>query len=476
MLKTKIVCTLGPSSNSTEMIEKMVEAGMNVVRLNFSHGTHEEHGEVIKRIKEVRERMEVPLAIMLDTKGPEIRLGRFDGGHAIIETGSSFTLVTNDCLGDSTRAYITYADLPSQVQIGGRILLNDGAIELIVEETTDTEIRCSVSAGGEIRDGKGVNVPNVHLKMPHLSAKDKSDILFGIENDIDFIAASFMRSKEDIVGMRKFVDYNGGHDIKIISKIENLEGIENFDDILKYSDGIMVARGDMGVEVAFERLPGLQKRFIRKCYQAGKMVITATQMLESMIEHPTPTRAEISDVANAVFDGTSAVMLSGETAIGKYPLRAVRAMAKIAEQAENDAFTMHAYESIGYDIDNTDVTNALCDAACTTASDLNAKAIITLTTAGTSARRMSKFRPTQPIVAATPRVKTFHQLALSWGVYPVLALTQDSSEKLFRHAVDCAKQLDLVSPGDLVVISAGVPVALSGNTNLLKVETVRGND
>ncbi|MGN1345927.1 MAG: pyruvate kinase [Eubacteriales bacterium] len=478
MRKTKIVCTLGPASNSTEKIEEMVHAGMNVARLNFSHGTHEEHGEVIKRIKEVRERLAVPLAIMLDTKGPEIRLGKFEGGGAMLEAGTRFTLTTADPgeLGDASHGAITYRDLPGQVSAGCAILLNDGNIELRVLETTADAIVCEVVSGGEIRNGKGVNVPNVPLNMPHLSEKDKSDLLFGIEKDVDFVAASFVRRADDVIGMRKFLDYNGGHDIKIISKIENTEGIENFDEILKYSDGIMVARGDMGVEVDFERLPGLQKRFIKKCYQAGKMVITATQMLESMIENPTPTRAEISDVANAVFDGTSAVMLSGETAVGRYPLRAVRAMAKIAEQAENDAFAMGAYESMSYEIDYTDVTNALCDAACTTANDINAKAIITLTTTGKSARRMSKFRPVQPIVAATPRMKTLHQLALSWGVYPVLARVQDSLDKLFLHAIDCAKQDDVVSAGDTVVIAAGTPVLTPGNTNILKVEVVRGNE
>lgn len=472
MLKTKIVCTLGPSSDSEEMIEKMIRAGMNVARLNFSHGTHEGHGKVVDRIKRVREKLNMPCAIMLDTKGPEMRLGKFDGGSAVLETGSRFILTTDEVLGTSERGTVSFKSLPSQLSPGNKILFDDGAIELDVEKISGNDITCVVAAGGVIKDGKGVNIPSVHLEMQHLSDKDKSDLLFGIENEVDFIAASFVRTKEDIIGMRKFVDYHGGHEIRIISKIENLEGIENFDEILKYSDGIMVARGDMGVEVDFERLPGLQKRFIKKCYQAGKMVITATQMLESMIEKPTPTRAEISDVANAVFDGTSAVMLSGETAIGKYPLRAVRAMAKIAEQAEFDAFSAGVYSSMKYDIDYTDVTNALCDAACTTAADIKAKAIVTLTTTGRSARRMSKFRPIQPIVAATPRKKTFHQLALSWGVYPVLAIEQDSSDKLFMHAVDCAKELDLVSPGDLVVIAAGVPVQTPGNTNTLKVQKV----
>ena len=480
MLKTKIVCTLGPASNSPEMIEKMIRAGMNVARLNFSHGTHEEHAEVIDRIKKARDRLGVPLAIMLDTKGPEIRLGRFAGGEAELKDGERITLRTDDpdLEGTASEVYITYAGLPAEISPGTRILLNDGAIELTAEKLFPEEgkIEALVTSGGLIKSGKGVNVPNVHLDMPHLSDRDKADLIFGIEHDVDFVAASFVRSKADVTGMRKFLDYHGGHGIKIISKIENLEGVDNFAEILERSDGIMVARGDMGVEVAFERLPGLQKRFIKECYQSGKMVITATQMLESMIEKPTPTRAEISDVANAVFDGTSAVMLSGETAVGKHPLAAVRAMAKIAEQAEHDALEADAYNDMHYVIDTSDVTAALCDAACTTANDIRAKAIVTLTTTGKSARRMSKFRPTQPVVAATPLAKTFHQLALSWGVYPVLSLRQETLEDLLVHAVDCAKELDLVSPGDLVVIAAGVPVLTPGNTNLLKVEVVKGNE
>ena len=475
MLKTKIVCTLGPASNSTEMIEKMIEAGMNVARLNFSHGTYEEHEAVIERLKEVRARMQVPLAIMLDTKGPEVRIRKFDGGSAVLETGADFTLTTDDVLGDASRVTISYDRLPGELSPGDRVLLDDGNIELTVRECVEHEIRCTVTAGGLLRSGKGVNIPNVHLHMPHMSEKDKCDLLFGIRHDVDFVAASFMRSREDVVGMRKFLDYNGGHQIRIISKIENLEGVGNFDEILDSSDGIMVARGDMGVEVPFERLPGLQKRFIKACYQSGKMVVTATQMLESMIEHPNPTRAEISDVANAVFDGTSAVMLSGETAMGKYPLRAVRAMAKIAEQAEEDACQMDAYGGMRYAVDYNDVTNAVCDAACTTARDSRAKAIITMTATGRSARRMSKFRPIEPIVAATPDAKTFHQLSLSWGVYPVLALTQDTQEALFRHAVDCAKQLSIVEKGDRVVICAGIPVGRNCNTNTIKVEVVDEN-
>ena len=476
MLKTKIVCTLGPASNSEEMIEKLIRAGMNVARLNFSHGTHEEHADVIDRIKRARAKLQAPVAIMLDTKGPEIRLCKFADGHATLHAGNNFTLTTEDILGDSTKVTITYPNLPKELKPGDSVLLDDGNISLTVLECTEKDILCNVTYGGVIKSGKGVNIPNVHLDMVHLSEKDKSDLIFGIEHDVDFIAASFMRNKMDVIGMRKFLDYNGGHAIKIISKIENLEGVDNFDEILNESDGIMVARGDMGVEVNFERLPGIQKRFIKACYQSGKMVITATQMLESMIEHSNPTRAEISDVANAVFDGTSAVMLSGETAVGKYPLRAVAAMAKIAEQAEQDAVLLNAYDNMSYKMDYDDITNAICDAACTTAKDSRASAIITMTASGRSARRMSKFRPTQPIVAATPIDKTYHQLALSWGVYPVLARLQESQEGLIRHAIDCAKQIDIVSEGDRVVVCAGVPVGLPGTTNLLKVEVIGGRE
>lgn len=477
MLKTKIICTMGPASNSAEMIEKMIKAGMNVARINFSHGQYEDHAAVIARLKAARKKLQVPLAIMLDTKGPEIRLKKFQNGVAELETGAEFTLYADaneERLGDCHGVSVTYADLPKELKPGDAVLLDDGNIELEVISCGEKEVRCSITAGGTIKDGKGVNLPGVHLDMPHLSEKDKDDLIFGIEHDVDLVAASFIRSKDDVIGMRKFLDYNGGHDIKIISKIENLEGVENFSEILDYSDGIMVARGDMGVEVAFERLPGLQKRFIKECYQSGKMVITATQMLESMISHPNPTRAEISDVANAVFDGTSAIMLSGETAVGQYPLRAVRAMARIAEQAERDAAVMGAYDQMHYDVDFDDFTNAVCDAACIMAKDIQAAAIITLTNSGRSARRMSKFRPVQPVVAATPKEKTFHQLSLSWGVYPVLSRIQENQEELFRHAIDCAKQIDIVSEGDRVVICAGVPVG--GTTNTLKVEVIAGRE
>lgn len=472
MRRTKIVCTLGPASNSESVIKQMLLNGLNVARLNFSHGSHEDHAKTIETFRKVRDSLKLPAAVMLDTKGPEVRIKTFKDGAVEIENGSTFTLSTMDFEGDSNKVSITYKDLPSQVTKGKRILIDDGKIILEVQECTDTDIICRVLEGGVLKNRKSINVPNTHLDMPYISEKDEADLIFGIEHDIDFVAASFVRNKDDVIRLRKFLDYHGGHSIRIISKIENIEGVENFDEILENSDGIMVARGDMGVEVEFERLPGIQKMFIKKCYQSGKMVITATQMLESMITSYTPTRAEISDVANAVFDGTSAVMLSGETAMGEHPPRVVEVMAKIVEQAEHDALEMNAYYGIRYDVDTTDVTNAICDAACTTARDLKCKAIIAVTTSGKTARRVSKFRPHEPIVASTPEKKTYHQLALSWGVFPVLAINQENEDKLFQHAVDCAKQIDLVSSGDTVVVTAGVPLSVAGTTNTIKVQIV----
>ncbi len=472
MSRTKIVCTIGPATNSEEMLTRLVRSGMNVARLNFSHGTHEYHKDTLERIKRVRRREGMPVAILLDTKGPEIRVKDFKDGFAELREGAEFTLTIREIEGTEQAVTVTYAGMPAELSEDNSILIDDGNIELCVKRCTETDVICQVVRGGRISNHKGINVPNVHLDMPFLSEQDQSDILFGIENDVDFIAASFVRCKEDIIALRKFVDYHGARDLRIIAKIENIEGVNNFDEILRYADGIMVARGDMGVELSFERLPGLQKRFIKKCYQSGKMVITATQMLESMISHANPTRAEITDVANAVFDGTSAVMLSGETAMGKYPALAVEVMGRIVTQAENDAFEMDAYAGISYEIDNNDTTNAVCDATCTTARDISAKAIIAVTKSGQTARRMSKFRPVQPIVAATPVEKTFHQLALSWGVFPVLARLQSSSDELLLHAIDCAKQIDAVENGDIVVIAAGIPLDTTGSTNLMRVAVV----
>ena len=472
MRKTKIVCTIGPSCCSEDMIEKMIKAGMNVARLNFSHGDHDYHKGNIETVKSVRKRLNSPVAIMLDTKGPEIRVKTFKNGKVTLNEGDIFTLRSNDVEGNEKEVSVTFPKLPSQLEDGTRILLDDGKIELCVLRAEEDFAECRVVCGGVLSDKKGINLPNVPISMPYLSERDKSDILFGIENDVDFVAASFVRNKEDVIALRKFINYNGGHSIKIVSKIENSEGICNFDEILEASDGIMVARGDLGVEIEYELLPGIQKRFIKQCYKSGKMVITATQMLDSMMSSPTPTRAEITDVANAVFDGTSAVMLSGETAAGKYPITAVKVMAKIVEQAEKDAFGMNIYEGVDYDLDTSDITNAVCDAACTTARDIKAQAIVALSKYGQTARRMSKFRPPQPIIAPTPVEKTFNQLALSWGVYPVLSRFQKTSDELFCHAIDCAKQIDMVSVGDRVVIIAGIPLDTPGNTNIMKVEIV----
>ncbi len=472
MLKTKIVCTIGPASRSEKVMTEMLKAGMNVARLNFSHGDHASHKEVIETFRRVRERLGKPAAIMLDTKGPEVRICTFKDGKIMLNTGDTFTLTTETVEGDSTRVSVTYADLPSQLKVGDRVLIDDGRLELTVKELTDTDVVCVVVTGGHLTNRKGVNVPGVHLDIPYLSEQDMADLRFGVENDVDYIAASFVRSADDVIAMRNYLDYYGGHNIRIIAKIENTEGIDNFEEILKQANGIMVARGDMGVEVNYERLPGLQKRFIRRCYQSGKIVITATQMLESMIHNTTPTRAEITDVANAVFDGTSAVMLSGETAMGDHPALVVKVMGRIAAQAEKDAFEIGAYRAFAArDLDYGDATNAICDAACTTARDLHAAAILTVTRSGYTAQHLSKFRPAEPIVAATPDEKTYNQLALCWGVYPIPAIYQPDTNVLVTHAVDCAKRFGYVKAGDRVVVTAG-GTGESGTTDVLKVQVV----
>ena len=472
MLKTKIVCTIGPASRSEKVMTDMLKAGMNVARLNFSHGDHASHKEVIETFRRVRERLGVPAAIMLDTKGPEVRIGTFRDGKITLTAGDTFTLTTEAVDGDISRVSVTYADLPSQLSIGDRVLIDDGRLELTVKELTDTDVVCTVITGGDVSNRKGVNIPGVHLDIPYLSERDMADLRFGVEMDVDYVAASFVRSADDVIAMRNYLDYYGGHNIRILAKIENSEGIDNFEEILKHANGIMVARGDMGVEVDYERLPGLQKRFIRRCYQSGKMVITATQMLESMIHNTTPTRAEITDVANAVFDGTSAVMLSGETAMGDHPALVVKVMGRIAAQAEKDAFEIGAYRAFaGHEHDAGDATDAICDAACTTARDLGAAAILTVTRSGYTAQHLSKFRPMEPIVAATPDEKTYHQLALCWGVYPIPAIYQPDTNVLVTHAVDCAKRFGYVKAGDRVVVTAG-GTGESGTTDVLKVQVV----
>ena len=473
MRKTKIVCTLGPASASAEVMEKMLKAGMNVARLNFSHGDHEGHGKTIDTFRKVRDSLCIPAAVMLDTKGPEIRTGNFEGGKAELEDGQIFTLTTEHVNGNSSISAVPYKELPRELTPGDKVLIDDGKIKLEVLDTTDTQVKCRVEHGGIVSNHKGINVPKVSLQMEYLSERDKKDLLFGISKDVDYVAASFVRKAEDVGLLRGFLDAHGGKDIKIISKIENLEGIENFEEILELSDGIMVARGDMGVEVDFERLPGIQKRFIKRCQQSGKIVITATQMLESMITNPVPTRAEITDVANAVFDGTSAVMLSGESAMGQYPAEAVAAMAKIARQAEQDDPRFVPGNNIWHEMDADDTTNAVGHAACTLAKDIKAEAIIAITKTGCTATRMSKFRPITRIIAATPERKTYHQAALQWGVAPIFVENLRDLEVLIARCLEESKNEGLLKPGDKVVISAGLPLDIPGNTNMVRVETVR---
>ncbi len=469
MRRTKIVCTIGPASKDRKTLKKMFEAGMNVGRVNFSHGTHEEHRKTIESFRSVRDEMGIPAAVLLDTKGPEIRIRDFERGEEILDDGQTFTLTTDDVMGTKDIVSVTYQELPKEVAPGNLVLINDGKIVIRVEETTDTKVRGTVIHGGKISNHKGINLPNVNLNMQYMSEQDREDILFGIEQNVDYIAASFVRSAQDIRVVRELLDKHGGQEIKVIAKIESTQGIENFEEILQLADGIMVARGDMGVEVAYEKLPGIQKRFIRRCVQSGKIVITATQMLESMITSPMPTRAEITDVANAVFDGTTAVMLSGETAAGKYPVEAVATMAKIAEQAEEDQPRNYGRDQIWHEMDADDVTNAVGHAACTLAKDIRAGAIMAITKTGYTAQRMSKFRPGTMIIGATPYEKTFHQLALVWGVCPIIANYRYEIEELFAHCARKAISAALIKKGDKVVITAGLPVDVPGNTNIIRV-------
>ena len=476
MRKTKIVCTIGPASKDEKVLREMLLSGMNVARINFSHGTHEEHKETIETFRKVRDQLGYPAAVLLDTKGPEIRIRDFANGKEWLYDGQDFTLTTEDIMGNAERVAVTYKDLPKEVAPGNLVLINDGKIVIRVKETTDTEVKGTVVHGGEISNHKGINLPNVNLNMQYMSDQDRADILFGIENKVDYIAASFTRTVGDIRLVRELLDQNGGQDIKVIAKIESTQGIENFEEILQCADGIMVARGDMGVEVAYEKLPGIQKRFIRRCVQSGKIVITATQMLESMITSPIPTRAEITDVANAVFDGTTAVMLSGETAAGRYPVEALQTMAKIAEQAEEDQNTVQTREMVWHEMDALDVTNAVGHAACTLAKDIRAGAIMAITKTGYTASRMSKFRPETMIIGATPYEKTFHQLSLDWGVCPIMANYRYDIEELFAHCARKAILAGLIKTGDKVVITAGLPVDVPGNTNIIRVVEADIND
>lgn len=475
MRKTKIVCTMGPSTANDNVLRELMKAGMNVARQNFSHGDHESHLKTFQQVKRIREELGLPVASLLDTKGPEVRVKLFKDGKAELKDGSIFTLTTREVEGSSEEVSITYKNLAKDIDVGTRILADDGLIEMKVTEI-DTkpegdDIKCLIVHGGWLSNNKSCNFPGAKLSMPYVSERDKSDIIFGAETGFDFIAASFVSCDADILEVRKILEENGGKDIKIIAKIENQEGVDNIDDILRVSDGIMVARGDMGVEIPFEQIPQLQKMLIEKGYNAGKQVITATQMLESMIKNPRPTRAETTDVANAIYDGTSAIMLSGETAAGMYPVEAVRTMALIAENTENHIDYSKRFRA--REVDSAEnVTNAISHATVTTALDLNAKAILTVTTTGGTAKLLSKYRPNRPILSCTPSERTWRQLSLSWGVIPLMSRIMETTDDLFNHAVDCAVNEGYLENGDLVVITAGVPLGISGTTNLMKVHVV----
>ena len=469
MRKTKIICTIGPASENEETLKQMCMAGMNVARLNFSHGTHPEHQQKIDRIKKVREELGLPIVIMLDTKGPEYRIRTFENHKITLKDGDTFIFTTDEVEGNNERVSVSYKNLINELKIGDTILVNNGLLIFEVVKLKGNDAICKVKVGGEMSDRKSMNFPNHVMTGPYLSEQDKKDLLFGIKNEVDFVAASFVSTKQDLLDLRNFLNENGGSDIDIIAKIENAQGVANIDEILDAADGIMVARGDMGVEIPFEQIPAIQKELIRKAYNAGKNVITATQMLESMITNARPTRAEITDVANAIYDGSSAIMLSGETAAGKYPVEAVKTMSLIAETTEKDIDYISRFKKRA-DERNSSITDAISHATVTTAHDLNAVAILTVTKGGTTARTLSKFRPNCPIIALTTDDTTYHQLSLSWGIRAGVIEEKTNTDELIRHALERSVELGYLKKGDLVVITAGVPLGMSGTTNLLKVE------
>ncbi|MBQ6632551.1 MAG: pyruvate kinase [Romboutsia sp.] len=468
--RTKIVCTLGPASEKEEVLTALVENGLNVARMNFSHGSHEEHKGRMDLVKKVREKLNKPVAILLDTKGPEIRTGNFDQPEVLLEEGQKFTITMKDVMGTKEMCTVSYKGLASDVVAGDTILIDDGLVGLRVDEINGDDILCTVENSGIVKNHKGVNVPGVKINLPALTDKDISDIEFGISQGIDFIAASFVRKVSDVLAIREVLERNNATDVQIISKIENQEGVDNLDDIIAVSDGIMVARGDLGVEIPTEEIPVVQKLMISKCNEAGKPVITATQMLDSMMRNPRPTRAEVTDVANAIYDGTDAIMLSGETAAGKYPVEAVKTMATIAKRTE---------ETLDYDRllnkndrSNSTVTHAISHATCTTAVDLDASAIITSTSSGHTARMVSKCRPKCPIIATTNDERVMRRLALTWGVYPVKAEVAGNTDEVIENSIESSKNAGYINNGELVVITAGVPVGISGTTNLIKVHVI----
>ena len=461
--RTKIVCTLGPASEKEEVLRELMKSGLNVCRMNFSHGSHEEHKGRMDLVKKLREELGQPTAILLDTKGPEIRTGQFDVPEVLLEEGQTFTVTMKDVMGNKDMCTVSYKGLANDVKPGDTILIDDGLVGLTVKEINGDDIVCEVQNSGIVKNHKGVNVPGVKVNLPAITEKDRSDIEFGIEQGIDFIAASFVRKVSDVLAIREILEANNADHIKIISKIENQEGVDNLDEIIEVSDGIMVARGDLGVEIPTEEIPVVQKLMIKKCNEAGKPVITATQMLDSMMRNPRPTRAEVTDVANAIYDGTDAIMLSGETAAGKYPVEAVKTMATIAKRAEE---TMKNKRDMINKSKN--VTDAISYATCTTAMDLGARAILSSTSSGHTARMVSKFRPDCPIVATTSHESVRRQLSLTWGVLPVIREKSTNIDQVIVNSIEAAKAANYVSENDVVVITAGG----NGTTNLIKVETV----
>ena len=472
MRKTKIICTLGPSTDQPGVLAALIDAGMNVARFNFSHGDHEEQKKRFVELKHARNKAKKPVATLLDTKGPEIRLKDFKDGKVMLEKGQDFTLTTREIDGNEKEVSITYKQLVQDVKAGDNILLDDGLIGLEVKEVTDTDIICTVLNGGPVSNHKGVNVPNVSLSLPFISEKDRDDIIFGLKTGYDFIAASFTRNADDIMQIRKIMEEENNTSVKIIAKIENKEGVDNIDDILQVADGIMVARGDMGVEIPMEDLPAIQKKLIKKAMFAGKIVITATQMLDSMMKNPRPTRAEITDVANAIYDGTSAIMLSGETAAGKYPVETLETMVRIAERTEASINYVNRFNHRSTKGNEGNVTEAISYATCSTAHDLKAAAIITVTKSGGTAQTIAKYRPACNIIGCATLPQVCRQLNLCWGVIPVQTKEQQDTFELFEHSIEEATNAGLLNEGDIAVITAGVPLGMSGTTNLINVHVV----
>lgn len=470
--KTKIICTLGPSTDQPGVLEALIDSGMNVARFNFSHGTHEEQRVRFVALKKARNKAKLPVAALLDTKGPEIRLKTFKEGKVQLHKGQTFTLTTREVEGDASIVSITYTNLVKDVKAGNMILLDDGLIGLTIKEVTDTDIICEVLNSGPVSNRKGVNVPDVSLSMPFVSEKDHDDILFGIKMGFDFIAASFTRSAQDILDIRRILEEQNCDTMQIIAKIENKEGVDNIDEILEVADGIMIARGDMGVEIPLEDVPAIQKKLIKKTIQAGKISITATQMLDSMMTHPRPTRAEATDVANAIYDGTSAIMLSGETAAGKYPVETLQTMVRITLHTEADIDYVNRFNHISTNSGHQNITEAIAYATCSTAHDLQAKAIVTVTKSGGTAHTISKYRPACPIIGCATHPHVCRQLNLCWGIVPIQTKEEQDTFELFEHSLEEATAAGFLQDGDITVITAGVPLGMSGTTNLINVHIV----